>query len=126
MYQNTDIEKNKIIADDDYVSYIDWRDDYSRHKKRSSCATKDLPASTIQANWLWDLDGMLDDPVSRTKVMLPLIMHEIELNKLSEEMKEELYCIQEDLEAGLLNDFYDYELEQIRKDLSYCFSNINE
>lgn len=126
MYQNTDIEKNKIIDDDDYVSYIDWRDDYSRHKERSSCATKDLPASTIQANWLWDLDGMLDDPVSRTKVMLPLIMHEIELNKLSEEMKEELYCIQEDLEAGLLNDFYDYELEQIQKDLSYCFSNINE
>lgn len=65
-------------------------------------------------------------PCNRVMAVMPLAIYEVENNKLTEAMENELYGTKEDLEAGLLNELPDEELAEIRKDVEYCFSYINK
>lgn len=135
MYGNIDLKKRiqkvhnehekyeKLFEDVERNTYFEWKEQYFTRVNESK---KPYPPKVLQNNWLWDLGGMQYDPVDRALVVMPLILHEVELGCLSEEMEGELYGTQEDLEEGLLDTLFEEELESMREDLKYCFEKLEK
>lgn len=119
MFGSRDYETRKA----EEITYMHWREDFLQLTEERS---KGAPAATIEANWLYEMLDYQHHPANRIMATLPLIVYEVKNNILSENMTDELYFAREDYEKGLLDCLPKEELEEIKKDLEYCFSNLNE
>lgn len=120
MFGSTDYEERKKNEE----TYAQWKDEFQEILKHTS---NDWSAKKIQNFWLelWIGDDE-DDPTYRVMIVLPLIVYQINKGILTKEMEEELYCTKEDFDDGFLDEIPETELNQIKKDLEFCFSRIKE
>lgn len=89
-------------------------------------ASDEFTASSLEISWLYQNDGDFDDVELRAIVFMPLILFEVEKNCLTELMEWDLRVIKADLDAGYLNNLPDVDLEELKKDINYCYSKLKK
>ena len=115
---------NFEIRNKEEITYMHWRDHFNTFVKERHLENQ--PGGNIQASWLYEMLDYQHHPCNRVMAVLPLVVYEIQHDKLTEVMEDELYGTKDDLDDGLLDELPIEELNEIKKDLEFCFSNLKE
>ncbi len=90
-------------------------------------AYKPENGTEAQNAMLWDIDEDSLEEAERLNVILALIKWEIENDKLTDELKDELYLYYQDYTKGnLANIIDDNESDSVINDLSECYNKVFE
>lgn len=106
------------------ITYMHWRDDFNDFVKKRNL--EGSPGGNIEATWLYEMLDYQHHPCNRVMAALPLVVYEVKNNKLTEAMEDELYGTKEDFDEGLLDQLPIEELDEIKKDLEFCFSRLKK
>lgn len=120
MFGSADFEKRN----EEEITYMHWRDTFDTFVKERHLEGR--PGGDIEATWLYEMLNYQHHPCNRVMAALPLVVYEVRNNKLTEAMEDELYGTKEDLDDGLLDQLPTEELDEIRKDLDFCFSRLGK
>lgn len=120
MFGSADFEtRNK-----EEITYMHWRDTFNAFVKKRHLESRS--GGDIEATWLYEMVNYQHHPCNRVMAALPVVVYEVQNNKLTEAMEDELYGTKEDLDDGLLDELPAEELVEIKKDLEYCFSRLKK
>ncbi len=118
MFGSTDY-KTRI---EDEETYMHYKEDFNGFAKERGFET--MPGGNMEATWFYEMLDYQHHPCNRIMAVLPLAVYQVQHNKLTKDMIDELVGAKEDLETGLLDQLPEEERVEIRKDLDFCFSKI--
>lgn len=104
------------------ITYMDFKKDFREFAKKRNFVK--LSGGDMEANWLYEMLSYQHHPCNRVMAVMPLVVFQVECDKLTDAMRNELYGTIDDLKDGFLDELPIEEREEIKKDIDYCLSII--
>ena len=125
MYGNTEGKRYMSKVDFDlYSDYLTWKSDMKKYFELGSNHGEWTNPKGLQNSYLYYNVDLQDDERDRLCVMLPLIKLQIEKLGLTEELLEELEIYYREFNKGRFDElFEDFELQQIKEDILWCYEH---